>query len=350
MFSRWGAGCHFSHASELKELDLRSNDLSQLHAEAFSGWANYRNSTWNKAPHKLSCLLKSFRGSASCRSWTWVTTGWESFRLMSLQGLALRNLDLSENYVGELKIEVVANLFTGLSNLEELDLSENSLSELSADAADVFSWLGKLQKLDLGYNSLDLDEFSAEVWANLFTRLSNLQELTLRANSLKELLPEFFSGLSKLQYLDLSQNGLSVLHAEVFQGLSQLQTLDLSINYLRELRLLKYLQGSASCASWTWGTTHSEICLVKFGANCFPGSSTWSTSLCGWTVSESCLESCLQFVGVYVAGAARPRIWGTRWPVSVKNGALWPSDWVETCRNLPFWWTSKSLDHYFNPF
>ena len=48
-----------------------------------------------------------------------------------------------------------------------------------------------------------LGQLPAEVWANLFSGLSKLQKLNLGWNKLSELPAEVFSGLSNLQDLDL---------------------------------------------------------------------------------------------------------------------------------------------------
>ena len=58
--------------------------------------------------------------------------------------------------------------------------------------ANLFSGLSNLQDLDLYYNSLG--QLPAEVWANLFSGLSNLQKLNLGVNKLSELPAEVFSG------------------------------------------------------------------------------------------------------------------------------------------------------------
>ena len=83
------------------------------------------------------------------------------------------------------------------------------------------------------YNKLS--ELPAEVWANLFVGLSNLQSLDLGYNKLSELPAEVFAGLSNLQSLNLRYNKLSELPAEVFVGLSNLQSLNLEYNKLSEL-------------------------------------------------------------------------------------------------------------------
>ena len=64
-----------------------------------------------------------------------------------------------------------------------------------------------------------------------FSGLSNLQRLDLGDDNLSELPPGAFDGLSNLQEpADLGGNNLSELPPGVFDGLSNLQELDLGVN------------------------------------------------------------------------------------------------------------------------
>ena len=154
----------------------------------------------------MSCLLrKSFQGSATCRSSTWVTTN-------SVQ----------------LPAEVWANLFSGLSNLQEVWTWGGTQLQCSCLLkSGPICFQGSATCRSSTWNDNKLSELPAEV----FSGLSNLQDLDLRSNSLGQLPAEvwanLFSGLSKLQKLDLEWNNLSELPAEVFSGLSNLQDLDL---------------------------------------------------------------------------------------------------------------------------
>ena len=155
-------------------------------------------------------------------------------------------LDLSNQNITAL----LANDFTGLSNLQNLWLYENDLRTLPADVftdlsslrtlslyrnkfrtlpADVFTGLSSLQTLNLDGNRLNnLD-------ANLFADLSSLQTLSLYDNRLTNLPIDVFSGLSSLQTLSLYDNRLTNLPMGVFSDLSSLQTLNLDNNRLTNL-------------------------------------------------------------------------------------------------------------------
>ncbi len=149
----------------------------------------------------------------------------------------LQLLDLSENQLSTLPTSVFSNLddmqtlylsgnelntltpgiFSGLSNLQLLDLSENRLSTLSPD---VFSGLGNLRLLDLAENQLN-----STLSPRLFSSLDNLQNLYLFHNQLSTLPPDVFSDLGNLQKLALDENRLADLPSRIFQGLSELNIL-----------------------------------------------------------------------------------------------------------------------------
>ena len=69
--------------------------------------------------------------------------------------------------------ELPADIFSGLSNLEKLDLDFNELSELPAD---IFSGLSNLEELELSQNDLE------ELPISIFDDLDNLKKLHLLSN------------------------------------------------------------------------------------------------------------------------------------------------------------------------
>ena len=139
------------------------------------------------------------------------------------------------------------NVFSGFGNLERLSLSFNQLSTLPAG---VFSGLGNLKSLGLGGNQLSTlpsGVFSGlsnldTLWlytnqlstlpATAFSGLGNLQELYLRSNRLSTLPSGVFSGLGNLRGLTLGANQLSTLPSGIFSGLGNLESLSLSRNQL----------------------------------------------------------------------------------------------------------------------
>ena len=122
--------------------------------------------------------------------------------------------------------ELKARDFRGLSSLERLRLSDNSLESLPED---LFDGLTALQELRLSNNSL------ASLPEDLFEGLTSLQELRLTNNSLASLHENLFEGLTSLQRLRLNNNSLASLHGDLFDDLTNLQELRLINNSLQSL-------------------------------------------------------------------------------------------------------------------
>eukprot|EP00729_Bicosta_minor_P011714 gene11714-5512_t len=133
----------------------------------------------------------------------------------------LTDLDISDNMLSQLD----ASVFAGLSALNVLHLSGNALTTLDAS---VFAGLSALKELYLSGNALTTLD------ASVFAGLSALKELDLSSNALTELDASVFAGLSVVWNLDLANNALTELDASVFVGL-KLQSLDLGSNSWTEL-------------------------------------------------------------------------------------------------------------------
>ena len=188
---------------------------------------------------------------------------------------------------------LVASDFSGLSNLEVLDLSENSLTA-SGLPANVFSSLGSLTELNLADNAL-----SANLSANLLAGLVALQELSLEGNSLTAshfpstlfantgLLTLNLSGNSlsgglpsalpaTLTGLELRDSGLTGLPAGFFTKFSSLTTLDLTDNTVALTLQLHYLGNSKIQARLRegapWPLTVSVSGASGSGTQVSPGS------------------------------------------------------------------------------
>ena len=123
---------------------------------------------------------------------------------------------------------LVASDFSGLSSLEMLDLSDNSLTA-SGLPTNVFSALTSLTGLNLGTNQL------ASLPATLLTPLTSLTELQLNNNQLASLPATLLSTLTKLTELHLNNNQLASLPATLLSTLTSLSELKLHNNQLSEL-------------------------------------------------------------------------------------------------------------------
>ncbi|KAM4664595.1 extracellular matrix protein 2-like [Discoglossus pictus] len=147
-------------------------------------------------------------------------TGMQYLPLMNDPGL--KTLYLAENEISKLP----ARAFSGLPNLEWLDLSKNKLDD-SGLAFDVFKNLTKLKRLNLDGNRL----------TELPLLPTSLQELKINDNTLQELNRHSFNGLHNLLNLELEGNGFhdGNVYPLTFKPLKKLIYLRLNRNQFRAL-------------------------------------------------------------------------------------------------------------------
>lgn len=130
------------------------------------------------------------------------------------------NLYLFENGISSIE----ESSFSGLWDLQLLDLSHNKLSHLPGG---VFKSLANLSNLDLSSNQV------TEISAETFQGLGRLERLYLSGNQIRSIHPDAFRGLENLLELKLSQNQLVV--APAF-SLPHLLLLDLSYNTITTIQ------------------------------------------------------------------------------------------------------------------
>lgn len=111
-------------------------------------------------------------------------------------------------------------------NLLILDLSCNGLRHINETT---FTGLMELERLNLRNNSLNT------ISRNLFKLLQNLQHLDLSSNNLKEISKEVFSDTKNLKYLDLSYNKIKTVEENAFGGLPNLEEINLRSNEIKHL-------------------------------------------------------------------------------------------------------------------
>ncbi len=163
------------------------------------------------------------------------------------QGLTnLQSLDLIDNSLETLP----GDIFEGLAGLTSLLLTNNALETLPED---VFEPLGSLTTLNLENNALSalpedvfdgltslvglfltLNELSA-LPEEVFGSLTGMEVLYLGGNDLTTLPEEVFDGLDSLRIIRLNRNSLSALPSGVFEGAPNLRELAVAINGLETL-------------------------------------------------------------------------------------------------------------------
>ena len=197
-------------ASQLRQLDLANNQISQLPADLLSAHAPQL--------HELSLANNSLSALPAA---------------LLVGQLELEQLDLSGNILGDLPANFTADLF----NLLQLDLSHN---QLTAVGPALTAPLVNLQVLRLAANRLSAVKLTTPTTNSSSSApsggLVNLASLDLSANQLTELTADALAGLPALTQLSLSQNRLTAVHPAAFANASaSVLILDLSHNRLSSL-------------------------------------------------------------------------------------------------------------------
>lgn len=142
---------------------------------------------------------------------------WNTWKRYRLQITALTNYrkvcnnscflinDIIESFI-------CSDLFTGLSWLEELNLSSNQLETIPDD---VFENLPKLTRIDLSRNLIKV------LSDDLISALSQIKSVSLRANNLFNLDHTSLTNIS-IEFLDLAQNNLVFLKTNQFKSFDKL--------------------------------------------------------------------------------------------------------------------------------
>lgn len=144
----------------------------------------------------------------------------------------LISLDFSYNNIRELTNQ----MFTNLTNLLALDLSDNRIETNLIDG-NAFQAMTQLKRLNLSKNQLTSivrgqQQQQPPQTSGIFGNLSELQELDLSYNRITDLPRNAFNGLQQLRCLNLSNNELSIIPFQAFHMLKNIEHLDLSSNQL----------------------------------------------------------------------------------------------------------------------
>ena len=129
---------------------------------------------------------------------------------------ALTRLHLGDGDIAS----VSANVFSSLSNLEWLSLS----SSAPTLPAGIFDGLTKLTVLRLGTFRIGFFGMTS-IRSDLFDELTALESLTLQGHNLSTLPADIFDNLARLTELIIGANGLTSLPAGIFDNLPGLTTL-----------------------------------------------------------------------------------------------------------------------------
>nr|APR72768.1 toll-like receptor 7 [Miniopterus schreibersii] len=271
-------GSEFQPLVELRYLDFSNNRLDLLYSTAFEGLHNLNVLDISSNSHyfqsegithmlnftkNLKFLKKLMMNDNDISTSTSRTMESESLKTLEFRGNHLDVLwrDGDDRYL---------NFFKNLINLEELDISENSLSFLPPGVFDGMpphlktlllvknglksfiwerlSYLKNLETLDLSYNQLKT------VPERLSNCSSSLKKLILHNNQIRSLTKYFLQGAFQLRYLDLSSNKIQIIQKTSFP--------ENVLNNL-EMLLLHHNRFLCTCdAVWfVWWVNHTEVTI-----------------------------------------------------------------------------------------
>lgn len=212
---RLGFGA-FGNLPTLLEMDIRNNRLSNVNSGAISGLVSLKNLLLSnnvlESVPTVSVALNDM--DLSNNSITQVSCS--AFPMIN----SLLRLNLKNNSLDSLSSDSFCNLLT----LRYLDLSGNKMVSLDSVAPSL-QRLASLQYLDLSNNKIGPVNSS-----NALGTLATLFDLNLSGNLIDHISPYAFNGLLQLLSLNLSTNSLKTVPTNSLTGLVSLRTLDLSYN------------------------------------------------------------------------------------------------------------------------
>nr|AHV90682.1 toll-like receptor 22 [Labeo rohita] len=210
----------FDPCSDLAEVDLGDNEISELSPSMFRGFTQLK--TLRLQINKLTRITNSFQMLFTLE---FIDLSRNSIKTLTCKDFA--NLtQVKSLYLYSNKISVIDScLFKDLKSLEVLKLGTNHLLRIG----DAFSnGPHSLLDLQLSFNKLSKIEKYA------FRNVSQLNNLSLQDNQISEIEGHAFEGLNNLTSLLLSSNKISAKtltsHQNVFSGMPNLKNLELQAN------------------------------------------------------------------------------------------------------------------------
>ncbi|KAJ3663084.1 hypothetical protein Zmor_007393 [Zophobas morio] len=206
-------GDAFTGFNELESVIIQDANIESIDPRAFDlpelGTITFTKTTFGESPNLNSTYLEEL-----------IFNDCKLSRVPNLDNLpGLSFLSLTNNLIHTID----ESTFSKAENLEEINLANNSISELSPN---LFINNPDFNVLNLDYNPLKSFDFNFE---------SDLEFLSLRHCKLTTFDRRTSENLSLLSSLDLSGNEISILPLDAFEPMKDLNNLDLSNNKLVEL-------------------------------------------------------------------------------------------------------------------
>lgn len=115
-----------------------------------------------------------------------------------------------------------------LPMLHTMEVHDTPISALSRS-----NFVGLSGLVALSFENTKIAEIPADTFEDLF----NLEELTIRKSTLKALQPEILLPLEKLRFFDAKHNQITRLSRDLFGGNQKIESINLSGNPLQEIHL-----------------------------------------------------------------------------------------------------------------
>lgn len=271
-------GSEFQPLVELKYLDFSNNRLDLLYSTAFEELHNLEILDISSNSHYfqsegITHMLNFTKNLKFLKKLMMNHNDISTSVSRNMESKSLRTLEFRGNHLDILWRDGdnrYLQFFRELQNLEELDISENSLSflppgvfngmppqlknlSLAKNALKSFNW-GKLQEL----KNLETLDLSHNQLTTVPERLSNcsrsLKRLILRKNQIRHLTKYFLQDAFQLRYLDLSSNKIQIIQKTSFP--------ENVLNNLEKL-LLHHNRFLCTCdAVWfVWWVNHTEVTI-----------------------------------------------------------------------------------------
>lgn len=113
-------------------------------------------------------------------------------------------------------------MLSNLTSLKKFEVKSGIIGPLTSTS---FAGL-----TNIGTIIIDADFLDPVLPSGLFSGLTNLEELQLKSAGLSSIPVDTFNGLSRLKTLDLSENAMTTLPEGLFQSLMSLSTVMLGTN------------------------------------------------------------------------------------------------------------------------
>ncbi|XP_026320689.1 leucine-rich repeats and immunoglobulin-like domains protein 1 [Hyposmocoma kahamanoa] len=235
----------FAGFSHLKYLNLSHNSISYLSVAAFEGISQLE--SLYLSYNKLSSIANIAIKLRNLKSLDLSNNNLKYVGNYTFSNSTVRSINLSTNAISEIKTLT----FSSVSDLQELDLSNNALTTLA------FLNLGcgsDLKKLYFHKNMVD------KVSNNTFAKVPSLEHLDLSYNVIQSIESGAFIHLKKLENLLLHNNRLFSIQIINLEGLSALLKFDLSYTEIGN-----FTKAAVSGLKTTiFNCSHAELSYIHF--------------------------------------------------------------------------------------